>query len=61
MENMNDLYIEYLLSYEEIGTQKEKKIEIGFLDKFGEGKTGEDEIIQNLIFTCEEGIDYRKV
>ncbi|EDZ63043.1 hypothetical protein SMGD1_1501 [Sulfurimonas gotlandica GD1] len=58
---MNDLYIEYLLSYEEIGTQKEKKIEIGFLDKFGEGKTGEDEIIQNLIFTCEEGIDYRKV
>ncbi|WP_373035553.1 hypothetical protein [Sulfurimonas sp.] len=58
---MNDLYIENLLSYEEIDTQKERKIELSFLDEFGEGKTGEDEIIKNLIFTCEEGIDYRKV
>ena len=58
---MNDLYIEHLLSYEEIDTQRESKIEINFLDEFGEGKTGEDEIVQNLIFTCEEGIDYRKV
>ena len=58
---MNDLYIENLLSYEEIDTQRENKIEINFLDEFGEGKTGEDEIVQNLIFTCEEGIDYRKM
>nr|WP_321266878.1 hypothetical protein [uncultured Sulfurimonas sp.] len=56
---MNDLYIENLLSYEEINTQKEQKIEIGFLDEFGEGKTGEDKIINNLVFTCEEGFDYR--
>ena len=58
---MNDLYIENLLSYEEIETQKEKKIKISFLDEFGEGKTGEDKIIQNLIFTCEEGFDYRNL
>ncbi|WP_415397307.1 hypothetical protein [Sulfurimonas sp. CS5] len=58
---MNDLYIEHLLSYEEIDTQKERKIQLSFLDEFGEGKTDEDEIIQNLIFTCEEGIDYRKI
>jgi hypothetical protein len=58
---MNDLYIEHLLSYEEIDTQREHKIEINFLDEFGEGKTGEDEIVQNLVFTCEEGIDYRKL
>lgn len=58
---MNDLYIEHLLSYEDINTQKEQKIELNFLDEFGEGMTGEDEIVQNLIFTCEEGIDYRKV
>ncbi len=58
---MNDLFIQNLLSYEEIDTQKEKKIELNFLDEFGEGKTGEDEIVQNLIFTCEEGIDYRKI
>lgn len=45
---MNDLVLEYLL----------KDLEIGFLDEFGEGKTSEDEIIQNLIFTCEEGTLY---
>ncbi|MDA3909168.1 MAG: hypothetical protein PF437_08765 [Sulfurimonas sp.] len=58
---MNDLYIEHLLSYEKIYTQRERKIELGFLDEFGEGKTGEDEIVQKLVFTCEEGIDYTKV
>ena len=58
---MNDLYIEYLLSYEQISAKKEKKIELDFLDEFGEGKTSEDKIVKNLIFTCEEGIDYRKV
>ena len=58
---MNDLFIENILTYAEINTQKEKKIQISFLDEFGEGKTEEDEIIKNLIFTCEEGIDYRKV
>lgn len=58
---MNDLYIEHLLSYEDIDTQKEKKIQLSFLDEFGEGLTNKDEIIRNLIFTCEEGIDYTKV
>jgi len=58
---MNDLTIEYLLNYGEITAQKDKKIEIKFLDEFGEGKTNEDEIIKNLIFTCEEGIDYTKI
>jgi len=58
---MNDLLIEHLLTYGETSTKKEKKIEISFLDEFGEGKTGEDEIVKNLIFTCEEGIDYSKL
>ncbi len=58
---MNDLYIEYLLTQGEASTPKERKIEISFLDEFGEGKTSEDKIIQNLIFTCEEGIDYKKL
>ncbi|WP_324171586.1 hypothetical protein [Sulfurimonas sp.] len=58
---MNDLTIEYLLNYGEITAQKDKKIEMQFLDEFGEGKTNEDEIIQNLIFTCEEGVDYTKI
>ena len=58
---MDDQTIEYLLTYGEISAQKEKKIELDFLDEFGEGKTSEDKIIQNLIFTCEEGIDYRKL
>ncbi|MDD3836034.1 MAG: hypothetical protein PHS42_11300 [Sulfurimonas sp.] len=53
---MNDLFIQNLLSYED--TPKERKIEIGFLDEYGEGKTSEDKIVQKLIFTCEEGIDY---
>jgi len=55
---MNDLLLEYLLKNLEIETTKEKKIEIGFLDEYGEGKTSEDEIIKNLIFTCEEGTVY---
>ena len=58
---MNDLFIENLLNYGNITDKKDKKIELGFLDEFGEGKTGEDKIVQNLIFTCEEGIDYRKM
>ncbi|MEA2092073.1 MAG: hypothetical protein U9O83_06900 [Campylobacterota bacterium] len=58
---MNDLTVEYLLTYEEATIQKEKKIEIKFLDEFGEGKTYKDKIVQNLIFTCEEGIDYTKL
>ena len=58
---MNDITIEYLLNYGEITAQKDKKIELDFLDEFGEGKTCEDEIVQNLIFTCEEGVDYRKL
>ena len=40
---------------------KEYKNQPTFLDKFGAGKTEEDEIIKNLISTCEEGIDYTKV
>lgn len=55
---MNDLLLEYLLKNLEIKPTKERKIEIGFLDEFGEGKTSEDEIIKNLIFTCEEGTLY---
>ena len=58
---MNDLYIEYLLTNVDVTAQKEKKIEISFLDEFGDGKTSEDKIVQNLIFTCEEGIDYTKL
>ena len=58
---MNDLAIEYLLTYGEITAQKERKIEIDFLDEFGDGKTSEDKIVQNLIFTCEEGIDYKEL
>jgi len=58
---MNDLYIEQLSNYEEIETLEEEKVEIIFLDEFGDGKTSEDEIIQNLIFTCEEGVDYKKL
>lgn len=55
---MNDLFIKNLLSYEDIRTPSECKIEIGFLDEYGEGKTEDDKIVQNLIFTCEEGTDY---
>ena len=58
---MNDLYIEYLLKYGNSIAPKEKKIEIDFLDEFGDGKTSEDKIVQNLIFTCEEGVDYTKL
>lgn len=56
---MNDLFIQNLLSHEE--TSQERKIEIGFLDEYGEGKTAEDKIVQNLIFTCEERVDYSKL
>ncbi|EQB39517.1 hypothetical protein M947_05865 [Sulfurimonas hongkongensis] len=55
---MNDLFIQNLLSCEDINALKEHKIEIGFLDEYGEGKTADDKIVQTLIFTCEEGMDY---
>ncbi|MBL0708735.1 MAG: hypothetical protein JJW00_06805 [Sulfurimonas sp.] len=58
---MNDLTIEYILKYGEVSTQKDTKIKMQFLDEFGEGKTDKDEIVKNLIFTCEEGIDYTKI
>ena len=32
--------------------------DLKILDEFGDGKTQDDEIIKNLITTCEEGIDY---
>ena len=32
--------------------------DLEFLEEFGDGATQEDEIIQNLTVTCEEGIDY---
>jgi len=32
--------------------------DLHFLEELGEGKTQADEIVKNLIFTCEEGIDY---
>ena len=32
--------------------------DLEFLEEFGDGKTQEDEIVQNLTTTCEEGIDY---
>ena len=32
--------------------------DLQFLEEFGEGKTSEDEIIQDLVFTCEECVDY---
>lgn len=39
--------------------EEEKKRQPSFLTEFGEGKTEDDEIIKNLISTCEEGIDYK--
>ncbi|WP_373004871.1 hypothetical protein [Sulfurimonas sp.] len=41
--------------------EEEQKIEISFLNEFGDGKTDEDKIVQDLVFTCEEGINYRKL
>ena len=32
--------------------------DLEFLEEFGDGVTQEDEIVQNLTITCEEGIDY---
>jgi len=32
--------------------------DLEFLEEFGDGVTQEDEIVQNLTVTCEEGIDY---
>ena len=55
---MNDLLIEIITNFENTTTKKEPKIELEFLDEFGEGKTEKDEIVKNLIFTCEEGIEY---
>ena len=58
---MNDITIEYLLNYGELTAQKEKKLVLPFLDEFGDGKTSEDEIVKNLTFTCEEGVDYTQM
>ncbi len=58
---MNDIIIEYLLTYGEITAQKGKKIVLPLFDEFGDGKTDEDEIVKNLTFTCEEGVDYTKI
>ena len=49
------------MKIEDTETNKGNNIRPAFLDKFGAGKTEEDEIIKNLISTCEEGIDYTKV
>lgn len=56
---MNDLLLEYILKNLELDTQKERKIELDFLDEYGDGKTSDDEIIKKLIFTCEEGLEYK--
>ena len=58
---MNDLMIELLTNFQDITIRKEPKIKLEFLDEFGEGKTEEDEIVKNLIFTDEEGRDYSRV
>ena len=57
---MNDLMIQTLTNFQETFTKKESKIRLPFLDEFGDGKTDKDEIIKNLTFTCEEGLDYTK-
>ena len=58
---MNDLVIQLLTNFQDTTTKKESKIELEFLNEFGEGKTEEDEIMKNLIFTDEEGRDYSKI
>ena len=58
---MNDLMIQQLTDYQDTMLNKNQKIKLEFLDEFGEGKTQEDEIIKNLIFTDEEGRDYTKM
>jgi len=58
---MNDLLLEYILQNLEVDTEKEKKIEISFLDKYGAGITAEDNLISKLISTDEEGNDYSKM
>lgn len=58
---MNDLGIKHLLKRVKISTFNKKKIEIGFLDKHGAGITEEDELLQKLIFTDEEGKDFSKM
>lgn len=58
---MNDLIIQLLTNFQDTATKKESKIELEFLNEFGEGKTEEDEIMKNLIFTDEEGRDYSKI
>ncbi len=55
---MNDLLLEYLLKDIKIDTDKEKKIKIDFLDKYGEGLSEEDELIKKLICQDEEGKNY---
>ena len=56
---MNDLLLEYLLKNLEVDNQKEKKIELSFLDEFGAGITKEDELTKKLICLDEEGIEYK--
>lgn len=57
---MNDLMIQLLTNFQDATTEKEPKLKLDFLDEFGDGKTENDEIVKNLIFTCEEGLDYTK-
>ena len=58
---MNDLFIENITNDQNPTIQKEPRIELEFLSEFGEGKTPDDEIVKNLIFTCEEGFDYKEI
>ena len=60
-EYMNDLFIENMTNNQDPSTQKDSRIELEFLDEFGDGKTQDDEIVKNLIFTCEEGFDYTQI
>jgi hypothetical protein len=35
-----------------------KDTKLQFLDEFGDENMKKDETLKNLIFTCEEGVDY---
>lgn len=58
---MNDLFIEMLTNNQNGNVYRESYIELEFLGEFGDGKNENDEIIKNLTFTCEEGIDYTEI
>ena len=58
---MSDSGIKHLIKRIKMATFKKKKIEIGFLDKDGAGITGEDELLEKLISTDEEGKDFSKI